>query len=270
MYRVRSLLLIAVIASVNLLSGCQTTQTVVTQQGGSNQRIADGKPGTVDERFDIRLRLAAAYMQGGSYEVAMTEVNRALELKSRSSEAIALKGMIYSQMGDIDQAVVNLKKAVAIDSNNGDLYHNLGALLCTYDRGLEGVAYLEKAATMPNNSDVAKSWLVIGDCYRKAGNIQKAETAYHQVLYLDPFNSMGLGRMAAILYNHYNDPIGAQDYLNRIGSTNAMDAATLWLGVKLARDRGDAYLMGQYAKSLRDRFPSSEEAAALNRGDYDS
>ena len=263
------LLLTMIVGFSGLLAGCQTSQTVTTGQVGGviGEPISAGKGGSDQERYDSRLKLAFAYYQGGAYDTALSEVDRALELRPRSGDAIALKGMIYGQMGDTEKALGYLKTAASLDASNGDLQHNLGTALCNYGRNAEGIAYLEKAAHLPSNTNKIKSWLMIGTCYKDAGNVQKAETAYHQVLYMEPNNMAALGELGNMMFMR-NDIAGAQEYLGRIGSMSNMNASALWLGVKLARQQGDAYLMGQYAKALRDRYPSSPEAAALNRGDY--
>lgn len=266
----RIILFVMVIGFSMVLAGCKTTQTVTTiAPGTSGQMISEVKPGSEQERFESRMKLAVAYFQGGrdSSATALAEVNRALELRPRSAEALALKGMIYDQMGDTGNAIAYLRNAVSNDSSNGDLNHNLGTMLCNHSQYADGIAYLEKAVSLPNNTNVTRSWLMIGECYQGAGNIQKAETAYHQVLYLEPSNRAALYQLSNFMYLR-NDIIGAKEYLERMGSIRNMNAPALWLGVKIARTQGDAYLMGQYAKALRDRYPSSIEAAALNRGDY--
>jgi len=262
------LLLTMIVGFSGLLAGCQTSQRVSSGPvtgGGEPITTMPNKPD--QQRYDSRMKLAYAYYQGGKYDTALIEVDRALELRSRSGEAVALKGMIYGQMGDMEKAMGYLKTAASLEPGNGDLQHNLGTVLCNHGRYAEGIAYLEKAANLPSNTNKINSWLMIGMCYKNAGNVQKAETAYHQVLYMEPNNMAALGELGNMMFMR-NDIAGAQEYLGRIGPMRNMNASALWLGVKLAHQQGDAYLMGQYAKTLRDRYPSSPEAAALNRGDY--
>ncbi|MGL4668038.1 MAG: tetratricopeptide repeat protein, partial [Saezia sp.] len=199
----KALLIALVVGFSGVLAGCQTTQTVSSGQVGAGQPISTKPMAPEQDRFDIRMKLAVAYFQGGkeNANTALAEVNKALELRPRSAEALSLKGMIYDQMGDAPNAIAHLKSAVSIDPNNGDLMHNLGTMLCNQGQYMDGAAHLEKAVSLPNNTNVVRSWVMIGECYRKAGSVQRAETAYHQVLYLEPSNVVALAQLGDMMYS---------------------------------------------------------------------
>lgn len=225
-------------------------------------------PVSGDPKFDNRLALAYAYYQAGTASsIAMAEVDKALELRPRSAEALTLKGMIYDQMGDINNALVYMQRAVSIEPNNGTYVHNYGNELCIAQRYADGIAQLQRAAEMQTNTRRSQSWAAMGACYRSIGDLARAEGAFLQALQLEPSNMAANYQLAEFMFLR-NDYQGAKIHLDRMGSVHTLNAQGLWLGVKIYRQLGDVYMMGQYSKQLQSKFPNSKEAAALARGDF--
>lgn len=235
----------------------------VTTQGQDPLSPVEGDP-----KFDNRLALAYAYYQAGrASSVAMAEVDKALELRPRSAEALTLKGMIYDQMGDVSNALVYLQRAASIEPNNGNYVHNYGNELCVAQHYAEGIAHLQRAAEMQTNTRRSQSWAAMGACYRASGDLARAESAFLQAVELEPYNATANYQLAEFMFLR-NDYHGAKIHLERMGSVHTLNAQGLWLGVKICRQLGDVYGMNQYAKQLQNKFPNSREAAALARGDF--
>jgi len=252
-------------------AGCVTTETTqLSGTGGipdTNMAAATRAPVDNQKRYEARLQLAVAYYQAGAYSVALDDVNKALEAKPNAPEAISLKGMIYDQMGDKAQGLAFLRQAASIDKSNGDYLHNYGAALCSNKQTSEGIASLQQAIAIPSYPNKASSWAAIGACYAEAGNVVQAENAFHQALSLDPRNVYALYQLSNFMFNR-NDVQGAKYYFDQLPGLNNLNSAALWLGIKIARQQGDAYRMSQMARVLRANFPASKERAALERGDF--
>lgn len=261
-------LVLSVVTVLVLSAGCSTTYTVKDDNvvGGPTTSDGPARP-DVNKQYEARYQLALAYYQGGQAEFALEEVNKALEFRPGSADAIALKGMIYEQMNDSASALHFFKRAIALAPNNGDHLHSYGASLCRNKQYSEGIARLQQAANMGGNANTARTWGALGACYMAGGDSIQAENAFHQALKLDPRNGFVLYQLANLMLQR-NDLDGAHQYFSQLESLGNPGAAGLWLGIKIARQRGDAYSMGQYARVLRERYPNSLERAALERGDF--
>lgn len=250
------------------VTGC-VVESQSTQLAGTGGVIegGNGAPADDNRRFEVRLQLAAAYYQGARYDVALEEVNKALDLRPRSPDALSLKGMIYQGQGDTVNALSFFQQAVKAAPDNGDFLHNYGVALCDNGRVEPGIGYLQQAIAQPAYQRKSNSFTAIGVCYVKAGDVVAAESAFRQALALEPQNSYALYQMGSMMFNR-NDVQGAKYYFNQLASFGNLNAQTLWLGIKIARQEGDAYGMSQLARTLRERYPNSPERAALERGDF--
>lgn len=263
-----------IIPACFLLSGC-VTETIQYEGNESSGSGSGGgtlvpKQAPIDQarRYETRFDLAVAYYQGGQYEVAMQEVDKALQVKSRSPEATLLKGMIYERQGASDSALEYMRRAMSYKPGDGDYIHNYGVALCSNKNYAEGIKYLSQAINVKGYVRVANSWAGIGSCYAAQGHAQQAEEAFKKALELDPSNGYALYQLTNFLYNN-GDYHAARQYFNRFGVFTQQNAATLWLGIRIAHKQGDALFGSQLARILRERFPASAERNALERGDFD-
>jgi tetratricopeptide (TPR) repeat protein len=90
---------------VSLLAGCAGTGVAPAPDGRAD----------VKRRTDIRLELATAYFTGGQTEIALQELNRALELSPRRADVLGLRGLVLMQLGDTERASQNLRDALRIE-----------------------------------------------------------------------------------------------------------------------------------------------------------
>jgi tetratricopeptide (TPR) repeat protein len=68
-------------------------------------------------------RLANAYILLQQYDVAMSYLDKALEIDSGDSVAYTLMGEILSRTGNSDAALLNLNKAISINPDNATAYY---------------------------------------------------------------------------------------------------------------------------------------------------
>lgn len=76
---------------------------------------------------------------------ALHLANEAIRLAPKNPDAYQCAGNAYMSLGQYEKAVESYKKAVKIDSNNGNRYFNLGYALATNEKAAEAVKNLAKA-----------------------------------------------------------------------------------------------------------------------------
>lgn len=247
-----------------MLGGCNT---VAPQAGaGADFKTASDMTAT-DRRVALRLELAVAYLQSGQPAVALDEVKQALTADPRSAAAYSLRGAIYQQLNDLPMADESFRRAVAIDPRSGDALHNYGAFLCETKHEQDGIGYLKRALEQPLYGNAARSWMVMGICQSRTGDNVGAEASLKRAVALDSANQVILFHLAEILFKR-GDLQNAQYYFGRLRAVGGNDAAVLWLGIKIANASGDRYRLAQLATELKQKFPASDEAAALARGNF--
>ena len=88
-----------------------------------------------------------------SYNEALTELNKALEIDPKSAEAYYWRGRTLVNLGRLDQGEDDFKTAVKLKPDYSDAYDILGWLAAKQGRAEEGIAYLTKSiALKPDNA----------------------------------------------------------------------------------------------------------------------
>lgn len=244
------------------LSGCVTsTTTTSTAFGGS----AAPTPSTDREQAaQTRLELAAEYMRIGNTSVALEEVNTALKLNPNMTEALVVRGMIYSQRGDFASAEGDYAKVMSQRGNDPDVLHNYGWILCQQGRHAEGVAYFDKVLASPGYSTSARTWMTKGLCLQAAGNTREAKDALTKAVQYDPQNPIASYNLANMLYQA-GQVADAQLYVRRLNNSPYLNAETLWLGIKIENAMGNQLGVRELGEVLVRRFPQSRELVLYER-----
>ncbi|QIL78861.1 type IV pilus biogenesis/stability protein PilW [Diaphorobacter sp. HDW4A] len=246
------------------LSGCVSTTS--TSEVDSSQ-MANSVDTDVRRRARIRLELAVNYLQGGQPTVALDEVRQAINLDSSFVDAYHLRGLIYMQLNDLNQAEDSLNRAQSMRPNDPDIMHNLGWLLCEKQQFAKAEALFDQALAMPSYQSRNKTQMSKGICLVRAGKPDQAEPILTRAYELDAGNPI-LGYEVAKLKFDKGDLKRAQFYVRRVNNGNFSTAESLWLGIKVERGLGDPVAARQLADQLRKRFPDSKQMLAYERGAF--
>ncbi|HEU0199097.1 MAG TPA: type IV pilus biogenesis/stability protein PilW [Burkholderiaceae bacterium] len=255
-------------AATWFVSGCTTVTEVNGQPVASTTTAAEATEADATKRASIRLQLAASYYQKGQYNVALEEVKRALEADSGHAPAYGLLGLIYMDLGDRPLAESNFARALSLDSNNPELQNNYGWFLCQTGRERDAPTWFERAAKNRLYRTPALAMQNAGVCLMKVGDLKGAETFLRRAFELDAA-SPAIKYHLARLYVQQRQVDRAKFYYGLLERSVDATAATLWLGLRIARLDGDVRTEQQLADDLRRRFADSKEAAALRRGAFD-
>lgn len=257
----------AALAALLALAGCSTTTTSPVQES----REAGGVPEPVDaeRRARVRLELASAYFARGQTNVALDELNQALQAKPDLPEAHNLRGLILGAMGDEAQAEASFKRALQLNPRDGDAMHNYGWLLCQQRRHADADAQFQRALELPRYANGARTLMAQGICQARDGRLDAAEAALARSYELDPANPVTAVNLSEVLLRR-GQYQRARFYIRRVNSQpEVSNAQTLWLATRIEHKLDNAAGVAEFGKQLRDRFPRSPEAQALERGRFD-
>lgn len=95
--------------------------------------------------YDINYYLATAYIKLGEVGKAMDVYNAIIALKPEEKDAYYLRGVIYTQQGNLNSAKENFDKVTALDSSNYDRIIDIYSILASEGYKETGQEYLQKA-----------------------------------------------------------------------------------------------------------------------------
>jgi type IV pilus assembly protein PilF len=181
------------------LSACVSPAPPVLEQ------LTRPEPDSTRQRAARRLQLATAYYEQSQDEVAQQEVRAALQIDPNYAEAYSLLGLIHQRQNAPDLAARSFEQALrlavgpqASPADLGAVQHNYGWFLCQQGRLAEGQTQLARALSQPGYGGVAKTWMVLGQCQKMAGQTLQARNSWLQALSRDPQNRWVRERLAEL------------------------------------------------------------------------
>lgn len=246
------------------LSGCTAT--------GGNKSTQDSIMTTFDmtegrKRAIIRLQLAAGYFERNQLEIALDEVKRAIAADPRYSTAYNMRGLIYAQLGDKATAEANFRRALGLNSTDGDAQHNLGYVLCEQGRYDEARGFFAAALENPLYRNKQKTHRAQAQCESRSGNTGTAESQLLKVYEAGQRTPMTANALAEVYYKK-RDYRRAALYARQANANNAGNAATLWLAIKIEHKLKNPAAVNRYVRLLREYHPNSKELQMLKRGEW--
>jgi type IV pilus assembly protein PilF len=220
------------------------------------------------KRARIRLELASSYFAEGKTEIALDELKQVLAIDPNYSEAYDLRGLILMRLGDQRAAEESFRRAIALNPRNADTMHNYGWLLCQQARYPEAESSFQQALAIPLYGGRTKTFLAMGVCQARAGQLAAAEASLKHAYELDAGNPVTGYNLSRVLYMR-GDYERARFYIRRINNSELANAESLWLGIKVEHRLNDQESLGQLAEQLRKRYPNSRERGLLDRKAFD-
>lgn len=249
------------------LWGC-ATQPAGDTGPRSTEPSTTGGDSQESVRARIHTQLAAGYYEIGNMGVALEEVKEAIRSDANFGPAYNIAGLIYGQLKEDRLAEQNFQRALSINPTDPDTHNNYGRFLCDRGRGDLGVKHFLAAVSNPLYASPERSYVNAGICSRRSGNAAAAEEYFQTALKVRPNQQQALYQLADMAYAR-EDLATAKGLLGRLAQAGVTTAEVLWLGTRVERKLGDRNAEASYARQLRNRFPNSAEARALNAGRYE-
>ncbi len=237
---------------------------------------------TTDSRFvnnaneDEALRkytdLGLLHIQKGDTVAAMPPLKRALEIDPKSADVNAAFAMLFQVENDNLLAEKYFKKALQFSSGTEKtrIRNNYASFLFGADRLIDACKQLRMASEDPFYEKRAQVYENLGVCYQRLGKRDEALTAYEKAISIEDTRARALLEASFLQFNQSNFNQSAlyhESYQRLVRYRIANNTPkSLWLGVQLSRDSGDANAEASYALKLRNMFPGSPENKDILKG----
>lgn len=251
---------IAVLAIALTMSACATGGA---SSGRSSATAPRHEAAPVNEAARVNTELGQKYLRQGKLELAMEKLNRALIADPRHVDAHTVIAVLYETIGDNARAEDHYRRATQLKPKSGSEANNYGAYLCKIGRFDEAAAYFERAVADPFYSTPAVALTNAGTCAIKGGRFDAAERDLRLALERGQDNAEALFQMAAVLYRK-DEFFRARAFIQRYESIGEQSPESLLLARNIELRLGNASAALDYTRRLRQKFPDSEQARALD------
>lgn len=247
---------IALAFAVAILAACSSS----TSSLGVKKESAASKR---QDAARVHTELGQQYLRQGKLEIALGDLNKALEFDSNYVDAHTVIAVLYEQIGDNAKAEEHYKRAAELKPKGGAELNNYGRFLCKLGRYDESQALFQRALADPFYKTPWYALTNSGACLLKAGKSDEAEVALRAALKQSPNDGEALFQLASALYAK-RDYFNARAFVQRfeVGGRSRPDA--LMLGRNIELQLGNAQGASEYTHRLLQEFPDSEQAHTLS------
>lgn len=257
-YRTPSLWMLP-IAILLTVTGCNTPGGAANSSNISQRQNGVDGP---DSLAETNVKLGIGYLQQGKKELALSRLQRALQLDPNLPSAHNAIAILYDQLGEEVLAAQHYQRAVSLDPQDSRAHNNYGRFLCNRNELAAAEEQFLLAVKNPLYETPDLAYENAGLCALRVPDLPKAEEYFRTALKLNPKLPSSLHQMSSIHFDR-SDYLSARAYLQRYENVAKPTAATLWLGIRIERVLGDKNAEASYAVALRSSFPDSEEARKL-------
>ncbi len=167
--------------------------------------------------------------QGGDTLAALDLFDKAIALDSSKSAFFYMRGVITQyNVGDLNQAVEDYKKAIEIDSTFAPSYWSIGRVLCDKEKYSEAINYFEKLRSL---SPIDwEPYYRLGVTYYELGEFEKAILNLKKSDEVDESNRVRrewINYYLGLCYKDLGDMEQASYYLNLSAKQGHSDAKIL-------------------------------------------
>jgi tetratricopeptide (TPR) repeat protein len=159
---------------------------------------------TLARMFNLNPASASAYLINAQMlvrqrfeELAVKELQKALELDPQLPQANFLLGEMAIYHADVERGIQLLQKEIAINPAFGMSYYRLGEAYTRQLKWNEAIGPLQKSIWL--NPFFSGPYIVLGKVYLKKNDLANAENMLRRALQMDPSNFSGHHLLAQVL-----------------------------------------------------------------------
>ena len=243
--------ILLVLFSLFLLGGCVTEKAFPEP---------DVEP--PEQRAKIAADLAGQYLQRGQLEIAIEEVNKALELDKKNKSANYIMALIQIRLNEPDKAERYFKRAIDEPDPLPSAQHDYANQLCRTEEYKKAEDLYRVLLNNPLYKAKARLLMNVGACFYKQGKYKEAENAMRQSLRMSPNAPPVLMQMARISHAQ-GKLLETRGWYQRYFQTGAGNAEILYIAYQTEKALGDKNAASSYALKLRSKYPASSQAKKL-------
>ena len=230
----------------------------------SQTRLADGEPLPINtnDPATVYLELATSYMAQGQPGAALVNARKAVAVDAANAEAFIIQGMAQASLGHNEDAEKSFREAIQKAPDDSYATNAYGTFLCGQRRYEEAVAQFDAAVASSRNLE---PWVAITNsalCLSDQGNKSAAETRFLKALQTNTRFGPALLGLARLHYasREYEQ---ARTYVNRYFEASSPDPESLWLAYQIERALGNNKAAKSYALMLKSRYPDAPQTYRL-------
>ncbi len=152
-------------------------------EGGDTARAIDNfliSRNNDENNYDANMQLGLIYSRKKN-KLAVDYFNTALQINPNSIEALYALAMFYQNTFEIDKAIKNYDKILAIDSANANALYNTGYIYLVFSEDFSRASnYFTRA--IQADSTYVNAWYNRGYCKELLGNFNDARMDYQKAL----------------------------------------------------------------------------------------
>ena len=140
-----------------------------------------------------RLQAQSAYEQGvtdfneGRTAIALSSLQEAIRVDPTVPQSHNALGLVYLALGGRNpEALEEFKRAVGLNPQYGDAYHNLGVTYALQGQWQEAIREYRVALSIPGYANLENTHHNLGWAYYNVDRLREAEESFRLVLKLDP------------------------------------------------------------------------------------
>lgn len=216
---------------------------------------------------EINMRLGLNYLQRGDYEIALEKLEKSLKQNPTLPSAHNTIALLYQQLGQIDKAEYHFKKAISYQPNYSEAQNNYGVFLCQQKQYEEAEQHFLLAVKNPLYNSSAQAYENAGMCANRIPDQTRAEAYFRKALQLNKNLSKSLLQMAKLRFLDI-DYDNANSYIQRYKAIAQWSPSSLFTAIQISNKLNDQDAVASYALLLKSRFPDSDEAQKVKKGQY--
>lgn len=215
-----------------------------------------------DEAADLNMQLGLDYYRQGNLQQAKEKLERAMEQNPRNAQAQMVAGLLYDRLNNQKEADAHFSRAISLDPKNPEIRNNYAVFLCGHGQVERGEKLALESAADPLYKTPEAAYLNAGYCARSAKDLKRAEQHFRRALAVRPRFTPALLEMADLEFQSKNY-LPARAFLERYMAAQPPSPTALWLGVRIEKALGNRGIAGDYARRMKNDFPTADETKLL-------
>jgi type IV pilus assembly protein PilF len=207
-------------------------------------------------------QLGTQYFRNGSYELARSRLERAVEIDPKYAEAHSLLAMTLVRLDKIRLATESFNRAVRLEPNNYSVRNAYAVFLCQQRQFDDAREQFDRAIGAKENDNPEVMMTNAGVCMVQNKDHALAEQYFRDALKVRPSYGEALIQMASLMHVIADD-LKARAVLQRYLAGNEATAAVLYLGVHIESALDDERAADGYQNRIFADFSDSPEAKRL-------
>jgi len=218
-------------------------------------------PADSAEAARLNMDLGIKYFELGNMDQAMLKLRRSIEEEPRNPDAHRVLGLVYENLGDLKGAEKEYRLAVRQAPEDPDVLNQLAIFSCRHGDAKEGLKYYDRALKIPLNPARYAIATNAGICAKDI-DLERAENYLRQALTSNPQFAEALYQMGDVAYRRGNY-LQARAFVERRLAAGSALSDVLWLGYQTEVAMQDQAAADSFAARLQNEFPASVEARML-------